>query len=170
MGLRQIPSFPSRKRLWDPPPIYKLWAGNFCKSPGHFSECTVRGGTRISMWALGLRKIPSTAFIIIVSGTWKNSDFSPPLHGPWDLKKFRARASSWALGLGKIPSLNSYRFWDIKKSRFLPLYMGWKNSTPKLSPRLWDLKKKLSFLLLRLQGVCEVSLFCLFHISFKLSL
>ena len=37
----------------------------------------------------------------IVSGTWKNSEFSP-FYGPWDLEKFHARASSWALGLGKI--------------------------------------------------------------------
>ena len=32
----------------------------------------------------------------------------------------------------------------LEKFRFLPLYIGfgtWKNSTPELSPRLWDLKK-----------------------------
>jgi len=43
-------------------------------------------GTHISIWALGLGKIPN----------------SPPLYGPLDLEKFHARASSWALGLGKI--------------------------------------------------------------------
>ena len=43
-------------------------------------------GTPISIWALGLGKIPN----------------SPPLYGPWDFEKFHARASSLALGLGKI--------------------------------------------------------------------
>ena len=43
-------------------------------------------GTPISIWTMGLRRIP----------------ISPPLHGPWDLEKFLTRTSSWALGLGKI--------------------------------------------------------------------
>ena len=53
----------------------------------HEEICRYIGfGTPISIWILGLGKIPNSA----------------PLYGPWDLKKFHARASSWALGLGKI--------------------------------------------------------------------
>jgi len=46
-------------------------------------------GTPISIWALGLGKIPNP----------------PPLYGPWDLENFHARASTWALGLRNILSL-----------------------------------------------------------------
>ena len=44
-------------------------------------------GPPISIWALGLVKIPN----------------SPPLYGPRNLEKFHVRASSWALGRRKIP-------------------------------------------------------------------
>ena len=45
-------------------------------------------GTLITIWTLGLEKIP----------------ISLPLYGSWDLEKFHARASSRALGLGKMSS------------------------------------------------------------------
>ena len=65
----------------------------------------------------------------------------PYLYGPWDLEKFHARASSWwALGLGKI-SIFSFPF-----LRLQPV-----GEAPSVSR-------------------CEVSLFCLLHISSKLFL
>ena len=48
-------------------------------------------GTPISIWALRLGKIPSTAFI--QSPRLEKIRNFPPLYGPWDLKKFHARAS-----------------------------------------------------------------------------
>ena len=46
-------------------------------------------GTPISIWALGLGKIPN----------------SPPLYGPWDLEKFKT-----------LLYLCLYRLWDLEKS------------------------------------------------------
>ena len=68
----------------------------------------------------------------IVSGTRKNSEFSPFI---------------WALRLGKIsrPSflLGSGTWNNFKLCLYIGLYMLWdsENSSPEPPPRLWDLKK-----------------------------
>ena len=69
--------------------------------------------------------------------------------------------------------------WDLEKFRILPLYMGlrtWKKFHAQAPSWTLGFEKMLSFPFLRLQSVgeapryarCEVSLFCLLHISSKL--
>ena len=74
---------------------YEGICGKFCmkeyvKNMKEYEEICqyIRFGTLISIWALGLEKIPN----------------SPSLYGPWDLEKFHVRTSSWALGLRNISS------------------------------------------------------------------
>ena len=108
------------------------------------------------IWALGLGKIPRPRSLL-GCGTRKNFKLSCLYIGfvqalVWDLEKFHAGASSQVLGLGKILSSASIQALGFEKM--------------------------LSFPFLRLQPVgeapsvvrCEVSLFCLLHISSKLFL
>ena len=81
---------------------------NYVKNMKEYEEIRlyIGFGTPISVWALGLRKIPSTAFIYSLwdlekfrilplymgLGTWRN--YTPELPpGLWALEKFHAGAS-----------------------------------------------------------------------------
>ena len=107
------------------------------------------------------------AHIYMGLGIWKN--FEHRLHivsGTW--KNFKLRLNIglyrlWDLEISTPEPLP--RLWDLEKFWALPLY------------RLWDLKKRwaspsFDYSLLAVPSVarCEVSLFCLLHISSKLFL
>ena len=78
------------KEIWRYMKKYEGISGKYERICQKYEEiCLYIGfGTSICIWALGLEKIPSTAFIQSLGlGKIPNS---PPLNGSWDLEKFQA--------------------------------------------------------------------------------